>query len=137
MKVASSRPVPPLGGSTEVRDALREQLLAVRAEEPDQRGEVQEAPVIALGYFDYEIPITNERSVVGYLDVPAGPGSSSAPPGVSFMEDRRVDRTRALFSPQAWTSRISLPSLTEKPELVPIKVAMWAYLSKLARGLSP
>jgi hypothetical protein len=69
MKVAASRPVPPLGGCTEVRDELGEQLLAVRAEEPDQGGEVQEAPVIVLAHFDYEIPIAHERSAVGYLDI--------------------------------------------------------------------
>jgi hypothetical protein len=69
MKVAPSGPVTPLGGCTEVGDALGEQLLAVRAEETDQRGKVQEAPVVVLAYFDYEIPVAHERAAVGYLDL--------------------------------------------------------------------
>ncbi|MGO9408396.1 MAG: hypothetical protein ACLP41_14145 [Acidimicrobiales bacterium] len=30
---------------------------------------MQEAPVIVLAHFDYEIPIAHERSAVGYLDL--------------------------------------------------------------------
>jgi hypothetical protein len=82
VKVAASRPVPPLGGRTEVGDALGEQLLAVWAEEPDQGGEVQEAPVIVLAHFDYEIPIAHERCAVGYLDLDvAGPWLLKCIPG--------------------------------------------------------
>jgi hypothetical protein len=87
MKVAASRPVPPLGGRTEVGDALGEQLLSVRAEEPDQGGEVQEAPVIVVAHLDYEIPIAQERFAVGYLDLDvAGPWLLKCIPGRFLYE---------------------------------------------------
>jgi hypothetical protein len=101
MKVAASRPVTPLGGRTEVGDALGKQLLAVRAEESDQRGEVQEAPVIVLAHFDYEIPIAHERSAGGYLDLAvAGPWLLKCIPGRFFYESvqARPD-TRTILTP--------------------------------------
>jgi hypothetical protein len=101
MKVAASSPVSPLGGRTEVGNALGEQLLAVRAEEPDQGGEVQEAPVIVLAHFDYEIPIAHERSAVGYLDLDvARPWLLKCIPGrFSYESVQARPDTHTIFTP--------------------------------------
>ena len=107
-----------------MRNALAEQLLAVRPEETHQGREADEPLLMVDGHFDDEFTVAHPRSVIDDLDL--GIGGSSLVQGAAGRLCDGGPESRA-HSNAALPPRVDLEDLAAldavKPVLLPMKVA--------------